>query len=93
MSEEMKDTSNVMDTAATAQSTAEEVALMEFTDQQVCEYEEGKLSGKEKAKFLLLTPLTNTIIKFCLIGLGLVSLVLLLVGMLVPNALNGLYQI
>lgn len=90
MSEEMKDTSNVMETAAP--QSAEDIALMEFTDQEIREYEEGTLTGKEKAKFLLLTPLVNTIIKFSLIGLGLIGAILWLVGMLAPNALNGFYQ-
>ena len=92
MSEEMKDTSNVMDTAPANEATAEEIALMEFTDQEILDYEEGTLTGKEKAKFLLLSPLTTTIIKFSLIGLGLVAAILWLVGALAPNALNGLYS-
>ena len=49
MSEEMKDTSNVMDTApAAGEKSAEDIALMEFTDQEIRDYEEGTLTNKEK---------------------------------------------
>lgn len=93
MSEEMKDTSNVMDTApAAGEKSAEDIALMEFTDQEIRDYEEGTLTNKEKAKFLLLSPLPNAIIKFSLIGIGLVAAILWLVGAMVPDVFNGFYR-
>ena len=70
MSEEMKDTSNIVEAAAA--DTAEQTALLEFTEQEILDYEEGSLTKKEKAKFLFLSPLVNSIIKFSLIGLGLI---------------------
>ena len=98
MFDEMKDTSNAMDYIPEVDETVvddavaeENIALSEFTDEEIQEYEEGALSGKEKAKFLLLTPLATTIIKFCLIGLGLIGAILWIVGLVAPNSLNGFY--
>ena len=93
MSEEMKVTSNVMDTAPAP--AEEQAALLEFTDQEILDYEEGTLTGKEKAKFLLLSPLPNAIIKFVFMGLGLVAAILWLVAALVPSfseAMIGFYR-
>ncbi len=77
-----------------AADSAEQAALYEFDDQQIGEYEEGTLTKGEKAKFLLLSPLVNTIIKFSVIGIGLIAAILWLVAALVPsfsNAMMGLY--
>ncbi len=93
MSEQLKDTSNIVETVET--EIAEQPTLLEFTEQEILDYEEGQLSKKEKAKFLLLTPLPNAIIKFSLIGLGLIAAILWLVAALVPSfsqAMVGFYR-
>ncbi|MBR5783159.1 MAG: DUF3810 family protein [Clostridia bacterium] len=93
MSEEMKGTSTVMEAASA--DVAEQNALLEFTDQEILDYEEGTLTGKEKAKFLLLTPTVNTIIKFSIIGIGLISTIFWLLAALIPgfsDALSGFYK-
>ncbi len=91
MSEEMKDTSNIMEAAAA--DNAEQTALLEFTEQEILDYEEGELSKKEKAKFLLLSPLANSIIKFSLIGIGLIGAILWLIAALgFSDSLIGFYN-
>ena len=93
MSQEMKDTSNIVEAAAA--DNAEQTALLEFTEQEILDYEEGQLTKKEAAKFLLLTPLTNSIIKFSLIGLGLIAAILWLVAAVAPgfsDAMVGFYN-
>lgn len=93
MSEEMKDTSNIMEAAAA--ENVEQTALLEFTEQEILDYEEGTLTKKEKAKFLFLSPLVFTIIKFSLIGLGLIAAILWLVSAIVPgfsDSMVGVYN-
>lgn len=93
MSEEMKDTSNIMEAAAA--DNAEQTALLEFTEQEILDYEEGELTKKEKAKFLFLSPLVNSIIKFSLIGLGLIAAIFWLLAAVVPgfsDSMVGLYN-
>ncbi len=96
MSEQLKDTSNIVETVETVETESlEQTALLEFTEQEILDYEEGQLTKKEKAKFLFLSPLTNTIIKFSLIGLGLIAAILWLVAALVPSfsqAMLGFYK-
>lgn len=95
MIEEMKDTSNMMEATSDVLQDAEQAALLEFTDQEIKDYEEGTLTNKEKAKFLLLSPLPNAIIKFSLIGIGLIAAILWLVAALAPgfsDALTGFYR-
>ena len=93
MSEEMKDTSNIAETVSA--DAAEQTALLEFTEQEILDYEEGTLTKKEKAKFLFLSPLVNSIIKFSLIGLGLIAAVLWLIAAVAPgfsDAMVGFYN-
>ncbi len=89
---ELKDTSTLMDAAVEAESAA----MKEFTEENttnVANFEEGTLTKGEKAKFMLLTPLTTTIIKFVIIGLGLIGSVLGLVGLLVgSDSMMGIYN-
>lgn len=93
MSEQLKDTSNIVETIE-SESTLQ-TTLLEFTEEEIKEYEEGQLTKKEKAKFLLLSPLPNAIIKFSLIGIGLVAAILWLIAAISPafsNAMVGFYK-
>ena len=102
MSENLKDSSgnlldNTVEQSVPFDGIKMENGVLEFTDQELLGYEEGSLTKKEKAKFLLLSPLVNSIIKFALIGLGLIGGIFWLISALVPgfsNAMTGsLYSV
>ncbi len=86
MSENLKDNNQAIAPEAeiAADVTMEDVTA-EFTDVEAEAYVEGELTKGEKAKFMFLSPLTNSIIKFSLIGIGLVAAILWLVATLVPS--------
>ena len=64
MSEEMKDTSNIMEAAAA--DNAEQTALLEFTEQEILDYEEGELTKKEKATLSdTLRKALKWLLKYC----------------------------
>lgn len=88
MSENLKDNNQAIapeaEIAADMDVTAEDV-VAEFTDAEAEAYVEGELTKGEKAKFMFLSPLVNSIIKFSLIGIGLVAAILWLVATLVPS--------
>ncbi len=96
MTEQLKDTSNIVETVEAVETEKTELpTLLEFTEDEILDYEEGQLTKEEKLKFLLLTPLPNAIIKFSLIGLGLIAAILWLVAALVPafsQAMVGFYR-
>lgn len=102
MTEQLKDTSNIVETVDAVETVetvetekAELPTLLEFTEDEILDYEEGQLDKKDTLKFLLLTPLPHAIAKFSLIGLGLIAAILWLVAALVPSfsqAMVGFYR-
>ncbi len=101
MSDTLKDTSGTLLDNTVAQNVSLDALAaggegLEFSDQDLLDYEEGTLTKGETAQFLLLSPLANAIIKFSLIGLGLIAAILWLVAAVVPafsnSMANSLYK-
>ena len=95
MSDNLKDTSGTLLDNTVAQNVSLDALAaggegLEFTDQDLLDYEEGTLTKGETAQFLLLSPLANAIIKFSLIGLGLIAAIFWLIAAIAPGFSNSM---